>query len=83
LGVTIYITIIAYVIAFLGLVMIGVVVWVLVYLQLGPMPISSRYYAMVIGMICAGLGLGGIAQGLRVSVAIATRLQNMRRSRWK
>jgi len=72
-----YTTILAYVIAFLGLVMIGVGVWVLLYLQLGPRPIPPRYYAMVIGTICAGFGLGGIAQGLRVLVAIATRLQNM------
>jgi hypothetical protein len=76
LGVTIYITIIASVIAFLGLVMIGVGVWVLVYLQLGPTPILSRYYAMVIGMICR-LWLGRDCAGFARVVAIATPLQNM------
>jgi hypothetical protein len=30
---------------------------------------------MAIGMICGGLGLGGIAQGLRVLVAITHAIQ--------
>jgi hypothetical protein len=72
-----YTTILAYVVAFLALVMIGSGVWGLFYLHSGPRPIPLRYYAMMIAMICGGFGLGGIAQGLRVLVAIATRLQNM------
>ena len=72
-----YTTILAYVIAFLGLVMIGTGVWGLYYLRSGPRPVPLRYYAMMIALICGGFGLGGIAQGLRVLVAIATRLENM------
>jgi hypothetical protein len=72
-----YTTILAYVIAFLGLAMIGGGVWGLLYLQSAhPRPIPLRHYAMMIGMICGGFGMGGVAQGLRVLVAIATRLQN-------
>jgi hypothetical protein len=70
-----YTTILAYVIAFLGLVMIGTGVWGVFYLPDKPVPL--RYYAMLIAMICGGFGLGGIAQGLRMLVAIATRLQNL------
>ena len=72
-----YTTILAYVIAFLGLVMIGTGGWGLVYLlsvgedRAPPL----RYYAMMIAMICGGFGLGGIAQGLRVLVAIAHTIQ--------
>jgi hypothetical protein len=74
-GADMYTTILAYVIAFLGLVMIGSGVWGLFYLQSGARPIPLRYYAIVIGMICAGFGLGGIAQGLRVLVGIAHTIQ--------
>jgi hypothetical protein len=72
-----YTTILAYVIAFLGLVMIGTGVCGLFYLQSGPRPIPLRYYAMMIAMICGGFGLGGIAQALRVLVGIVMRLQNI------
>jgi hypothetical protein len=66
-----YTTILAYVIV------IGTGVWGLVYLLsvAGDRPPPLRYHAMMIAMICGGFGLGGIAQGLRVLVAIATRLQ--------
>jgi hypothetical protein len=72
-----YTTILAYVIAFLGLVMIGGGVWGLVYLLSvgGDRSPPLRYYAMMIAMICGGFGLGGIAQGLRVLVAIAHTIQ--------
>jgi hypothetical protein len=73
-----YTTILAYVIAFLGLVMIGSGVWGLLYLQgAHPRPIPLRHYAMMISMICGGFGMGGVAQGLRVLVAIARHLQNL------
>ncbi|MFZ2078180.1 MAG: hypothetical protein WAV38_16295 [Xanthobacteraceae bacterium] len=74
-----YTTILAYVIAFVGLAMIGGGVWGLfdLWRQRARVNVPLRYYGMAIGMICGGFGLGGIAQGLRVLVAIATRLQNM------
>jgi hypothetical protein len=74
LGGNMYTTILAYVIAFLGFVMIGTGVWGLYYLLRGPEP-PLRYVAMMIAMICGGFGLGGIAQGLRVLVAIAHAIQ--------
>jgi hypothetical protein len=72
-----YTTILAYVIASLALVMIGGGVWGLFDLQRARVHVPLRYYGMVIGMICGGFGMGGIAQGLRVLVAIARHLQNM------
>ena len=73
LGGNMYTTILAYVIAFLGLVMIGTGVSGLFYLQSGPRPIPLRYYAMMIGMICGGFGMGGIAQALRVLLVLVER----------
>jgi hypothetical protein len=89
-----YTTILAYVIAFLGLVMIGGGLWGLLQLWrhssrpvvsdgLGPhwsadsvrIKIPLRNYAMAIGMICGGFGMIGIAQSLRVLVAIAHAIQ--------
>ena len=68
-------TILAYVIAILGLVMIAGGAWGLFDLmsQRTRTQIPLRYYGMAIGMICAGFGMGGIAQALRLLVAIATR----------
>jgi hypothetical protein len=54
-----YTTILAYVIAFLGFVMIGTGVWGLYYLLRGPEAIPLRYVAMIIAMICGGFGFGG------------------------
>jgi hypothetical protein len=45
----------------------------LLYSRPGPTPL--RYFAMMIAMICSGFGLGGIAQGLRVLVAIVHVIQ--------
>ena len=45
------------------------------YLQVGPRPVPLRHYAIVIGMICGGFGLGGITQALRVLVGIARTIQ--------
>ena len=69
-------TILAYVIAFLGLVMIGGGVWDLLDLlrQRARVQIPVRYYGMAIGTICVG-GIGGIAQALRLLVAIAHTIQ--------
>ena len=71
-----YTTILAYVIALLGFVMIGIGAWGLFYLLYSrPGPVPLRYFAMMIAMICGGFGLGGIAQGLRVLVAIVHAIQ--------
>jgi hypothetical protein len=68
-------TILAYVIAFLGLVMIGTGAWTLFNLfgerDRGPVP--QRYYAMAIAMICIGFAMGGIAQALRLLLVQFTR----------
>ncbi len=63
-------TILAYVIAFLGLVMIGSGVWDFFYTRKGPRPIALRNYAMAVSMICLGFAMGGIAQALRLLAAI-------------
>ena len=72
-----YTTMLAYVIAFLGLVMIGVGVLGLLHLsrEENRTTIPFRDYGMAIAMICAGFGMGGVAQALRVLVAIATAIQ--------
>jgi hypothetical protein len=59
-----YTTILAYVIAVLGLIMIVGGVWGLfhLFLESARIRIPLRYYGMAIGMICGGFGLGGIAQ---------------------
>lgn len=69
-----YTIILAYVIAFLGVVMIGTGIRGLFYLKSEPGPVPLRHYVMMIGMICGGFGMGGMAQGLRVLFAIAARL---------
>jgi len=66
-----YTTILAYVIAFLGLVMIVGGVAAFHYVHTGPRPIAARNYAMAVSMVCLGFAMGGIAQALRVLVAIA------------
>lgn len=73
-------TILAYVIAFLGLVMIAGGIWGLFYLrgqaergQVQAIPL--RYYAMVIGMICNGFAIVGVAQALRVLLDLVPLLQ--------
>jgi hypothetical protein len=66
-------TILAYVIAFLGLLMIGGGIWDLLDLlrHRAQTQIPIRHYGMAIGTICVGVGIGGIAQVLRLLVAIA------------
>jgi hypothetical protein len=67
-------TILAYVIAFLGLVMIGTGAWSLFNLfgerRRGAVP--QRYYAMAIAMICIGFAMGGIAQALHMMLSCFT-----------
>ena len=70
-------TILAYVIAFLGLLMIGGGIWDLLDLlrHRARTEIPIRYYGMAIGTICVGVAMGGIAQTLRLLVAIAHTIQ--------
>ena len=66
-------TILAYVIAVLGFLMIvgGACSFFDLWNERAPL----RHYAMTIGMIWGGAAMGGIAQALRVLVAIATVIQ--------
>ena len=62
-------TILVYVIAVLGLVMIGTGAWTLFKLfgeRNRGSPVPQRDYAMAIAMISIGFAMGGIAQALRL-----------------
>jgi hypothetical protein len=59
-------TVLAYVIAVLGFVMICGEV----YSFFGLWNAKATHYAITIGMICGGFGLGGLAQALRLLVTI-------------
>jgi hypothetical protein len=61
-------TILAYVLAFMGLVTIAVGVWDLFAKETARARL--RYYAMAIGMISGGLAMGGLAQALRLLLVI-------------
>jgi hypothetical protein len=61
-------TILAYVIAFMGLVTIAVGVWGLFTEETARARL--RHYAMAIAMISGGLALAGLAQALRLLLAI-------------
>jgi hypothetical protein len=65
-------TILAYVLAVAGLVMIAAGAWGLLILMSARsrLPISLRYYVIMIGAICSGIGLIGVAQGLRLLLLI-------------
>jgi hypothetical protein len=63
-------TILAYVIAFMGLIMIGGGLWGLFLLIGATTRPTLRYYAMTIGMISGGLAMLGLAQALRLLVVI-------------
>jgi hypothetical protein len=67
-------TILAYVIALAGLVMIFAgarVLFILITEEMFQFPLSD--YAIAVGMVSGGLGLGGIAQALRILLAISSR----------
>jgi len=57
-------------IAVAGLIMIAGGIWGLFYLLTQGTQRPLRYYAAVIGMICGGLGMWGIAQGLRIGLVL-------------
>jgi len=59
-----------FLIAISGLIMIAGGIWGLVYLLGQETSSPLRYYAAVVGMICGGLGLWGIAQGLRIGLVL-------------
>jgi hypothetical protein len=68
-------TILVYVIAILGLVMIGTGAWSLFALfgeRDRGSSVPHRDYAMAITMIAIGFGLGGIAQALRLMIFFLT-----------
>jgi hypothetical protein len=66
-------TILAYVIAFLGLIMIAGGIWGLFDLIRQTVRIPLRYYAIAIGMMCGGFAMIGLAQALRLLLIIVTR----------
>jgi hypothetical protein len=61
-------TILAYVIAFMGLVTIAAGAWDLFTEETARARL--RYYAMAIAMISGGLAMGGLAQALRLLLVI-------------
>ena len=64
-------TILVYVIAVMGLVIVVAGAWGLFILLTADTPrVPLRYFAMAIGMISGGLGLVGIAQALRLLILI-------------
>ncbi len=64
-------TVLAYVIAFVGLLMSIAGVWGFFILITATIPrVPLRYYAIDIGMISGGLGMLGLAQALRLLLMI-------------
>ena len=63
-------------IAIAGLIMIAGGIWGFVYLLNQRTGTRIPYYAAVIGIICGGLGMWGIAQGLRIGLVLIV-LANM------
>ena len=66
-------TILAFLIFLAGLVTIATGIWILFILANQEADIALEYYAMAIGMICGGLGLGGLGQALRLLLEIYRR----------
>jgi hypothetical protein len=71
--------ILAYVIALLGAAMICGGIWGLFYLLGQPTPHPLRYYGMAIGMACGGVGMVGVAQALRMLLALVAGVQGLHR----
>ena len=67
-------TIFVYVIALAGLVTIAAGIWgFLILLTEKNVRVPLRYYATVLGLISSGLGLVGLAQALRLLLALIGR----------
>jgi len=62
--------ILAYLIAFLGLIMIAGGTWLLIDLFRQTVRAPLRYYWRAVGMICGGVAMLGIAQALRLLLFI-------------
>ena len=67
-------TILAYAIAFMGLIMIGGGVWALFLLVKTRVRPPLRYFAMAIAMISGGIAMGGLAQALRLLLTLHDRI---------
>jgi hypothetical protein len=66
-----YTTILAYAIALMGLVTVGAGAWAFLTLVVEKtVRIPLRYYAIALGLISGGLGMGGVAQALRLLLVI-------------
>jgi hypothetical protein len=66
-----YTTILAYAITLMGLVTVGAGAWALFTLLVEKtVRVPLRYYAIALGLISGGLGMGGIAQALRLLLVI-------------
>jgi len=63
--------ILAYVIAVLGLIIIGGGIWLLFDLFRQTVRSPLRYYWRAVGMICGGVAMVGLAQVLRLLVLLA------------
>ena len=66
-------TLLAYVVAFAGLVTVIAGAWgvrILIVDYKTGVPVPARYYAITIGMVAGGLGLIGLAQALRLLLVI-------------
>ncbi len=66
-------TVLAYIIAFLGIIMIAGGIWGMFDLLRQTVRIPLRYYAMAIGMLCGGFAMAGLAQALRLLLIIVTK----------
>ena len=65
--------ILAYVIGVLGLIMIGGGIWLLFDLFRQVVQAPLRYYWRIVGMICGGVAMVGVAQALRLLVFLMWR----------
>jgi hypothetical protein len=67
-------TILAYVIALMGLIMMAAGTWGLFLLVVEKtVRVPLRYYAIPLGMISGGLAMGGVAQALRLLLVVSGR----------
>jgi hypothetical protein len=70
-------TILAYWIAFLGLLMISGGIWGFFYLRGRGQPAPIRYDGMAFAMTCGGFAMLGVAQALRILLDLVAAMQQM------